>query len=737
MSDYYTFTPISGFSLARSADVNDRFAQVDTAFGTLPAAALIREDRATYAVATGTANALVAALPETLTAYTAGLSVAIKAAFTNTGPATINIDGLGAVAITRNNLDPLVAEDIRAGTVIDLRYDGTSFRMMAAINYVIAGDAAEVMTLSGTQTVTGIKTFTQLLTAPSLVLSSSGLVGTPAVRFTADPTTGFFLDGAGNLKLTSGGATKVAVTATGAAVTGTFSVTGATTLTGGVTGGLAVTGALTTTTSVSATTFVRARGTNAAGTGRVVDLYQDGTNGYVETYDWTGSAFYPLHINADSFLFRRNGSATILNATSTGLAVTGALSATETITSNTNGASGAGIALKPGTVNHAYLELYARTATPTTRSGYIGYGSPADTNLGIVNQLAGSVNINTNGAAVASFSSTGAAVTGTLSCTGNATIGDASGDSHTVNGSFTINHQLTSIGNPVIGNANPALQLYNAALTDRFAVFSHSGLGGNLTITNEEAGTLVLSTNGNNPIAIQSDAVVRLQRSAPELDLYNADGSNRYGYLFHTGLNGNLELVNEETGTMRFTTNGVNAATVSSTGVSVTSATTASAANVHQASSGSVLLRSTSSERYKLGIEPIDPARAMRTLDAEVIWFRPNLETCPEDNPSFSHYGVKAEQLATVEKRLVHWIPQPEDYPLPIGAGWPKMPDGTQLVPDGAQYERLNLLRTEALKHRVLALTAENAALKTDNEGLKTQFFDLMVRVKALEDAAA
>lgn len=65
------------------------------------------------------------------------------------------------------------------------------------------------------------------------------------------------------------------------------------------------------------------------------------------------------------------------------------LAGTPTATSVfTAGSGGPALALKPGTADHVYQEFYARTATPSTRSGYMGYATAATNELTITNQLA-------------------------------------------------------------------------------------------------------------------------------------------------------------------------------------------------------------------------------------------------------------------------------------------------------------------------------------------------------------
>jgi hypothetical protein len=71
-----------------------------------------------------------------------------KADVANTGAATLNINGLGAVAIKKNVSVALDDNDILAGKIIMVVYDGANFQML--------GDFDN----KGAQTITGIKNFT-------------------------------------------------------------------------------------------------------------------------------------------------------------------------------------------------------------------------------------------------------------------------------------------------------------------------------------------------------------------------------------------------------------------------------------------------------------------------------------------------------------------------------------------------------------------------------------------------
>lgn len=84
----------------------------------------------TYAVATGTANALLLALTPALTAHVTGMPIEVKAASANTGACTINIDGLGAKSIIKPDGTALAAGDIKAGAICTIVYDGTSYQLV-------------------------------------------------------------------------------------------------------------------------------------------------------------------------------------------------------------------------------------------------------------------------------------------------------------------------------------------------------------------------------------------------------------------------------------------------------------------------------------------------------------------------------------------------------------------------------------------------------------------------------
>jgi len=83
---------------------------------------------------TGTDTYVATASPA-LTAYAAGNLFSLVVPNTNTGASTINIDGLGAKAITRTGSTALVAGDMIATEVVIVVYDGTRFQLINANSF--------------------------------------------------------------------------------------------------------------------------------------------------------------------------------------------------------------------------------------------------------------------------------------------------------------------------------------------------------------------------------------------------------------------------------------------------------------------------------------------------------------------------------------------------------------------------------------------------------------------------
>ena len=81
------------------------------------------------------------------------------------------------------------------------------------------------------------------------------------------------------------------------------------------------------------------------------------------------------------------------------------------------------------------------------------------------------------------------------------------------------------------------------------------------------------------------------------------------------------------------------------------SGTTANAANLNINASG-IILRSTSSIRFKTEVETLEDTYADALLNCRPVWYRSTSET---DRSDYSHYGFIAEEVAEIDPRLVHW----------------------------------------------------------------------------------
>ena len=79
---------------------------------------------------TGT-NTLAGTLPAPFTAYAAVQNFRFIAAGANTGAVTLNINGVGAKAITKSGSLPLTGAEIAAGQVVEVSYDGTQFQLVS------------------------------------------------------------------------------------------------------------------------------------------------------------------------------------------------------------------------------------------------------------------------------------------------------------------------------------------------------------------------------------------------------------------------------------------------------------------------------------------------------------------------------------------------------------------------------------------------------------------------------
>ena len=353
----------------------------------------------------------------------------------------------------------------------------------------------------------------------------------------------------------------------------------------------------------------------------------------------------------------------------------------------------------PGT-----LDVTGATTLDSTLSFPLGSaGSPslypgADTNTGIWSPAADTIAVSTGGSERARIKANGNLGVGAsdpktrLHVNGTAavnapTIGSVSANAPLYVSNFDTNYGLVAGTSTVDGHVwlqaqrtDGTATAYNITLNE---AAGNVGVGTSTPIEMlHVAGNTVI---GGAPATRYSNFTVvgtaGIQHPTPLLNLVNTNGSDRYGYLYHTGLNGTLELINQENGNLNLGTNngvrviigsdgsttlkgagttsgGYSLITKDNSNVSLLGVrndgalymgmstlspynlTTASAANAHLSNDG-YLYRSTSSLKYKSDIQD-----AHYGLD-ELLALRPVTykEKRAEDEGSKRFGGLIAEEV--------------------------------------------------------------------------------------------
>lgn len=129
MNDYFTpAADVAPDTKVRSVDYNNLLASILAAFDKFPALVALFTNSMNYAVDAGTVNALAITVNPVITALTDGYEARVKVAFANTSTTpTLNVNGLGAVVITRNDGSALHVADIPAG-ICRFSYNATTSR---------------------------------------------------------------------------------------------------------------------------------------------------------------------------------------------------------------------------------------------------------------------------------------------------------------------------------------------------------------------------------------------------------------------------------------------------------------------------------------------------------------------------------------------------------------------------------------------------------------------------------
>lgn len=83
-----------------------------------------------YATDTASDDDYLIAPSPAFTAYTLGMRIIFRAVTANTTGATVNVNGLGAKALVLPVSTALTTNFIKAGSIVEAVYDGTSFQLL-------------------------------------------------------------------------------------------------------------------------------------------------------------------------------------------------------------------------------------------------------------------------------------------------------------------------------------------------------------------------------------------------------------------------------------------------------------------------------------------------------------------------------------------------------------------------------------------------------------------------------
>jgi hypothetical protein len=131
----------------------------------------------------GVANAYVVTLNPPITSYVKGLRVRAAVSNTNTGASTLNVNGLGPVAIVRRDGTPTQINDLPSGSLAEFEHDGTHFQLLSTLNYYPVGVRQTVA--SGPLTAAGTANHITAGTGLAANLSTNGGANPVTVNYAA------------------------------------------------------------------------------------------------------------------------------------------------------------------------------------------------------------------------------------------------------------------------------------------------------------------------------------------------------------------------------------------------------------------------------------------------------------------------------------------------------------------------------------------------------------------------
>lgn len=122
----------------------------------------------------GTADVITITVTPAITAYAAGQMFSFIASGANTTNVTINVNSVGAKAITKNGTTALVAGDIPSGEVVSIVYDGTRFQIVKITQGTLSTQNASAVAITG-GTIASVTT--SGISASSITITSGSITG--------------------------------------------------------------------------------------------------------------------------------------------------------------------------------------------------------------------------------------------------------------------------------------------------------------------------------------------------------------------------------------------------------------------------------------------------------------------------------------------------------------------------------------------------------------------------------
>lgn len=144
------------------------------------AAQAIINNRDGYGTTTNSGNVYTVALTPAPVAYVDGLRITVKINAANTGPVSINVNGLGAKSVLKSNGSDMTANALQANSVYSFVYNGTAF--------ILQGEGGEYGTAVASDVLSG-KTIGTDEGIVSGTMVNQGSIGTKNLTFQNDSYT--------------------------------------------------------------------------------------------------------------------------------------------------------------------------------------------------------------------------------------------------------------------------------------------------------------------------------------------------------------------------------------------------------------------------------------------------------------------------------------------------------------------------------------------------------------------